>query len=69
MGHKIGEGHFGVVFGCVDVWGNVLAAKIMKPLGRTYETVRASANAEFQKLLLLRLRIVRVHISALLVRS
>ncbi len=53
MGEKLGEGHFGVVFGCEDVWGNSLAAKVLKPVG-TYEKVRASATAEFQRLLVLR---------------
>lgn len=53
IGDQIGEGHFGVVFGCVDVWGNSLAAKVLKPIG-TYERVRASAEAEIQKLLVLR---------------
>lgn len=53
MGTKIGEGHFGIVFGCVDVWGNELAAKVMKPLG-SYEKVRASTADEFRKLLVLR---------------
>jgi serine/threonine-protein kinase len=53
MGEKIGEGHFGVVFGCVDVWGNSLAAKVLKPIG-TYEKVRSSAEGELQKLLVLR---------------
>jgi serine/threonine-protein kinase len=53
IGEKIGEGHFGVVFGCVDVWENRLAAKVLKPID-TYESVRASAEAELQKLLVLR---------------
>ena len=53
MGEMVGEGNFGVVFGCVDVWGNNLAAKVLKPVG-TYEKVRAAAEAELQKLLVLR---------------
>lgn len=53
MGDQIGEGHFGLVYGCVDVWNNNLAAKVLKPLG-PYEKVKASALAELQKLLLLR---------------
>jgi serine/threonine-protein kinase len=53
MGHKIGEGNFGVVFACTDGWGNELAAKVFKPLG-TYERVKAAAQAEFVKLLTLR---------------
>lgn len=53
MGDVIGEGNFGVVFGCVDVWNNDLAAKVLKPTG-TYEKVRAAAKAELQKLVTLR---------------
>jgi serine/threonine-protein kinase len=53
MGEKIGEGHFGVVYGCVDVWNNELAAKVMKPL-LSYEEVKASAEAELQKLFAVR---------------
>src|SRR5205823_5095140 len=53
MGHKIGEGNFGVVFACTDGWDNELAAKVFKPLG-TYERVKAAAEAEFVKLLRLR---------------
>jgi len=53
IGERIGEGHFGVVFACNDGWGNDLAAKILKPNG-TYEKVKASAEAELQKLLALR---------------
>ena len=49
----IGEGNFGVVYGCTDVWGNQLAAKVLKPIG-TYEKVREKAIAEFVKLLELR---------------
>ncbi len=53
MGHQIGEGYFGVVFSCVDVWDNDMAAKVLKPIG-TYEKIRASAEAEFRKLAVLR---------------
>jgi serine/threonine protein kinase len=53
MGTQIGEGSFGVVFSCDDIWGNNLAAKVLKPTG-TYEKVRASAEAELGKLLALR---------------
>lgn len=49
MGDKIGEGHFGVVYACTDGWNNDLAVKVHKPLG-TYETIRASAEAELEKL-------------------
>jgi serine/threonine protein kinase len=48
--HKIGEGSFGVVYACQDVWGNDLAAKVLKPNG-SYEAVKAAAHAEFIKLL------------------
>jgi len=53
MGEKIGEGYFGVVYSCKDVWNNDLAAKVLKPI-TTYEGVKASAIAEVNKLLLLR---------------
>lgn len=53
MGEKIGEGHFGVVYTCTDVWHNELAAKVLKPLG-TYDAVRAKAEAELAKLQTLR---------------
>jgi serine/threonine protein kinase len=53
MGAKIGEGHFGHVFSAVDVWGNALAVKVMKPMG-SYEKVKQSTEAEFRKLALLR---------------
>lgn len=53
MGERLGEGYFGVVFGCSDGWNNDLAAKVLKATG-TYESVRASAEAELRKLLLLR---------------
>ncbi len=54
IGNKIGEGNFGVVFSCKDVWENELAVKVMKPVGRTYEQVRASAEGELRRLLELR---------------
>lgn len=53
MGEKIGEGHFGLVYACVDGWNNDLAAKVMKPLA-AYERVKAAAEAELGKLVLLR---------------
>ena len=53
MGDRIGEGAFGVVYACSDVWGNDLAAKVLKPVG-TYDQVRASAEAELQRLTALR---------------
>ena len=54
VGEKIGEGFFGIVYACQDQWENELAAKVLKPLGKPYETVRASAEAEILKLLALR---------------
>lgn len=53
IGKIIGEGSFGVVYGCADTWENELAVKILKPRG-TYEQVRDNAIAELQKLQLLR---------------
>lgn len=53
MGEKIGEGNFGIVYLCKDVWNNDLAAKVLKPIG-TYDHVKASAEAELSKLLQLR---------------
>jgi serine/threonine protein kinase len=53
IGARIGEGNFGIAFRCIDVWGNDLAAKVLKPKG-TYQNVRESAVAEFEKLLYLR---------------
>jgi serine/threonine-protein kinase len=53
MGAMIGEGHFGVVYECTDIWNNDLAAKVLKPIG-TYDSVKASAEAELAKLRMLR---------------
>ena len=53
FGIEIGEGTFGVVYSCTDVWENELAAKVLKATA-PYEKVRDSAQAEFQKLLALR---------------
>lgn len=53
MGVKIGEGFFGVVYECRDIWENDLAAKVLKPIG-TYDKVKASATDEFIKLMQLR---------------
>lgn len=54
IGDKIGEGNFGIVYSCTDVWGNELAVKVLKPLGLPYEKIKASAEAEFVKLVALR---------------
>jgi len=53
MGSKIGEGNFGMVFSCKDVWENELAVKVLKPVG-TYEEVKAAAESELLKLMQLR---------------
>jgi serine/threonine-protein kinase len=53
IGNQIGEGHFGVVYECTDVWNNELAAKVLKPIG-TYEDVKQKAEQEFFKLLTVR---------------
>ena len=53
IGGRIGEGSFGIVYFCQDEWKNELAVKVLKPVG-TYERVKASAEAEIQKLLYLR---------------
>lgn len=53
IGDRMGEGCFGAVYACVDVWDNDLAAKVLKPTG-TYERVRTAAEAELQKLVTLR---------------
>jgi len=53
IGAKLGEGHFGIVYACTDGWENELAVKVLKPIG-SYEKVKASAEAEFLKLLAFR---------------
>jgi len=54
MGNRIGEGNFSYVHQCIDDWDNRLAAKILKPLGRTYEVVKEKATAEMKTLFALR---------------
>ncbi|HEY5298927.1 MAG TPA: protein kinase family protein [Verrucomicrobiae bacterium] len=53
IGEKIGEGNFGMVYSCQDVWRNDLAVKVLKPTG-SYEQVQKAAQSEFIKLLQLR---------------
>ena len=53
IGLQLGAGSFGVVYECTDTWNNELAVKVLQPKG-TYESIRDSAVAEFQKLMLLR---------------
>ncbi len=54
LGIPIGQGSFGVVHQCTDEWGNQLAAKILIPKGRSYESVQQEWVREFQNLLTLR---------------
>lgn len=54
IGPVIGAGHFGVVFSCTDTWRNDLAVKVLKPRGMPYDQIKASAEAEFTKLVALR---------------
>lgn len=54
IGAVIGDGNFGVVYSCTDNWNNELAVKVLKPLGQPYEKIKASAEAEFMKLVALR---------------
>ena len=49
IGDKIGEGNFGIVYECRDIWGNDLAVKVLKPKG-TYQSVRKSYIKELEKL-------------------
>lgn len=53
IGNLIGEGSFSFVFDCTDTWNNQLAVKILKPRG-TYEEIKKSAIAEFEKLQMMR---------------
>ena len=53
IGSKIGEGNFGIVYSCKDVWENDLAVKVLKPKG-SYEEIRDAARSEFIKLTELR---------------
>jgi len=54
IGSQIGEGNFGIVYGCTDIWGNELAVKVLKPRGLPYEKIKSDAENEFIKLLNLR---------------
>jgi serine/threonine protein kinase len=52
MEAQIGEGAFGVVFGCTDVWNNELVAKVLKPMpGRPQGELESHAADEINKLL------------------
>jgi serine/threonine protein kinase len=52
--HKLGEGNFGVVFACTDVWDNQLVAKILKPRESSTDELQSHAREELLKLLLVR---------------
>jgi len=53
MGEQIGEGYFGIVYGCTDEWNNQLAVKVLKPIF-PYEQVLKAAHEEIQKLFVVR---------------
>lgn len=53
IGEKIGQGNFGVVYDCIDSWGNNLVAKVLLPK-KPYEEVKTGWQTEFQNLLTLR---------------
>ena len=53
IGQRIGEGSFGIVYACQDVWNNDLAVKVLKPIG-SYEKVKENAEGEFLRLMQLR---------------
>ena len=53
IGQRIGEGGFGIVYACSDVWNNELAVKVLKPTD-TYEKVKEKAEGEFSRLMQLR---------------
>ncbi len=62
IGSRIGEGNFGVVFNCSDVWGNELAAKVLKSNGGDFDAVEEKARSELQTLVAVRHpNIVHVH--------
>jgi serine/threonine protein kinase len=48
---QIGEGGFGVVFACTDVWDNQLVAKILKPRQDSADGLEKHAFEELQKVL------------------
>jgi eukaryotic-like serine/threonine-protein kinase len=53
FGEKIGEGFFGLVFSCVDVWNNGLAVKVLKAKA-PYAVIEKAARDEFEKLMVVR---------------
>ena len=48
LGSVVGEGHFGTVYEATDDWGNELVAKVLQPLDRSYNAVRASWELELK---------------------
>ena len=62
VGDRRGEGSFGVVFDCVDVWRNALVAKVLKPNGSAFDAVEQKAMSELGALVHVRHpKIVHVH--------
>ena len=53
IGEMIGEGNFSKVYSAIDVWGNDVAVKVLKPKG-TYEAVREACVKEIVNLKRLR---------------
>jgi hypothetical protein len=51
VGDQIGEGNFGVVFACTDVWENRVVAKILKPRQDSTDGLETHALEEMQKFL------------------
>jgi hypothetical protein len=40
IGDPVGKGGFGMVYECIDDWGNPLVAKILMPHDQSYREVR-----------------------------
>ena len=54
IGDEIGKGGFGVVYNCVDDWGNPLVAKVLIPRDQSYSEMRRVWKDELRKLLVMR---------------
>lgn len=54
IGESIGKGGFGMVYDCIDDWGNPLVAKILMPHDQSYRQVRRVWQDELRKLLVMR---------------
>lgn len=50
IGPPIGEGGFGLVFACRDIWDNSLVAKVIKPNGHDHQLVESRARCELDAL-------------------